>query len=126
MKYPNPFNRKCLIFGVAMLVFMLLASVASAGWLGERFEDLAIGKGLGLVIGGVFTVLGILGYKVVVWRKTALELKDVIVAVYDSTRPNSPGGAKITGDELDNKILPEVGQFGRAMLEGFVAIRSRK
>ena len=101
-------------FVLALAGVLLIATAAYAGvW--DRFTDIAFDKLFGVVITGVFALLSMfLGSKVLKYRQIATEGKDFGVWVYEATRENSPGGAKITGAELDVG-LKEFGELSVAI-----------
>jgi len=102
-----------LVVGLALITSV---NIAYAGiW--NKFTDVAMDKVLEVVLSGAFFLLTyFLGRKVNKWRKVANEGKDFALWVYKSTRKDSPGGAKITGKELDEG-LKEFGELGVAILE---------
>jgi len=112
---PNLFN---LI--LVLIVVFLFAGIAEAGIFG-KFQNVAIDKIIGAGITGLFFILAaIFGTKVLKYKKAVKEGKDFAMWVYDSTRPDSPGGAKITGDEVE-KGIKEAGEFGLAVMGAIAA-----
>ncbi len=104
-------------------MFLFVGSAHAGIW--DKFKDVAIDKVAGAVISGVFFLLSLfLGARVFKWKKIATEGKDVTVAIYTSTREDSPGGPSITGIEVD-RIIAEAGEFGVAVVEA-VGLRERK
>ena len=113
--FPNPFN---VLIVLAVLALLFIAGTAHAG-IFDRFQNVAIDKLISAGIAGIFFVLSaFLGAKILKYKKLTSKGKDFILWVYESTRPDSPGGAKITGDEID-KGLPIAGELGAAALEAF-------
>lgn len=97
---------------MAVIAVTLIATVTHAGIFGKITKILSVEKILGLAVSGTFGLLGLKfgASKVIKWRKLTTEGVDVDVAIYKSTKPSSPGGAQITGEEID-KILKEGGEF---------------
>jgi len=98
----------------AFLVFLILLAIPVVAYAGvfSKFTDMALENITGYVIAGVFFILSaILGSYVSRYKKMAQELKDVIFAVSRSMDEDSPGGKKLTEDEV-KKILKEIGEFG--------------
>jgi len=104
---------KLLLLLAAMLV---LGAVAAHAGVKDWFTGIAIGKTSGIIIGGLFTVLSVFGVNAMKWKKATLEGKEFAVWVYKATRKDSPGGAKITGKEIEVG-LKEAGDFGLAIFE---------
>ena len=107
-----------------LLILMLIATDAYAGiW--DRFKDVAISSVTGYVITGVFFLLStVLGATVLKWKRLMTSLSKVLLEVYASTRPDSPGGAQITGKEVD-AIVAKLGTFGIAGVEAWAAVKSK-
>lgn len=109
-------KRFAILFLLAVLTVAVFAAPVYAGVWGW-FTNIAFDKLFGAVIAGIFALLSMfLGTKILKWRKVATEGKDFGIWLYNSTRESSPGGAKITGDELDDG-LKEAGEFGVAIIE---------
>ena len=101
---------------IITMLIMLISTAAFAGiW--SSIKDVTSDKVIELVIAGVFflasTFFG--GVKIMKWRKSVSEIKDIFVVIYKSIQPDSPGGDKITKEEFEN-ILAESGQAGAAIL----------
>ena len=108
--FPNPFN-----IILVLIVIFLFASIAEAG-IFDRFQNVAIGKIIDAGIAALFFILAaVFGAKILKYKKVVKEGKDFAMWVYDSTRPDSPGGAQITGDEIE-KGIKEAGEFGIAVM----------
>jgi len=105
---------KMLLLLAAMLV---LGAVAAHAGVKDWFTGIAIGKTSGIIISGIFTILSVFGLnKATKWRKAAMEGREFGVWLFKATRADSPGGAKITGEEIDVG-LKEAGEFGLAIFE---------
>lgn len=107
--------KRIMTIMICVLVLLMGASVAEAG-IGDMFTKITIAKVAGTILSGIFFILAIIfGREINRWRKVATKGKDFGVWLYESTRKDSPGGALITGEELD-KGLKEAGEFGVAIL----------
>lgn len=108
-------KRITVFFLLAVFAVVFIATPAYAGVWGW-FTNIAFDKLASAVIAGIFALLSMfLGTKVMKLHKVATEGKDFGIWLYNSTRESSPGGAKITGDELE-KGLKEFGEFGVAII----------
>ncbi|HDY90274.1 MAG TPA: hypothetical protein ENH82_19410 [bacterium] len=99
---------------ITIILIVAFAGIAHAGvW--DKFVDVSINKIAGGAMAGIFFVLSALfGLKVKKWRKVATEGTEFAVWAYQATRPDSPGGASITGDELDDG-MKNLGELGIAV-----------
>ena len=104
-------KRNANIIILLMLVFTLLfSSVAFAGITG-LVKGLAVSKLVGAAVAGVFGIFGLLGYKVVQYKRLVKEGVDCITWFYSATRANSEHGRAISAKELDEG-LKQFGEFG--------------
>ncbi len=102
------------LFTLFIMLFVFSGLAYAGIW--DKFTDIAVDKIATVVVSGIFVLLSaFLGKKVLKYKAMANEAMDFMKWLYDSTRPGSPGGAKITGKELEDG-LKEAGEFGVAVL----------
>jgi len=107
--------RRYNFISTLFMALFVSAAYAHAG-VGDWFTGIALGKVLGIVITGLFTLASVFGLGVAKYKRAALEGKNFRLWIVKSTRKDSPGGASITGDELDDG-LEKFGKLGIALLE---------
>ena len=106
----------CIILLIILAAVLVIPVEAYAG-IGDWLEEKAVVNSLGWIISGVFFLLSLfLGTSVLRFKRSAHEFKDICVEIYRSRKPDSEGGTKITGNELD-RIMKEAGEFGNAIIE---------
>jgi hypothetical protein len=107
-------KRIYLLFVLLMVIF---ATVAQASIFGRIFDG-GIEAAVALAVSGIFFILGLFIKKAMNWRAASVEGTQVVMAIYRSTRPNSPGGVKLTQEEIE-KIILETKQFGAAFSKAY-------
>ena len=104
--------KRITIFAILFtLTFILFAGSAHAGIL-DKFQSISISMVVSGLLAGLFFILTLIfGSKVARYRKAADEAKDVAMWLVMALSEKSPGGKKITNDELKDG-LKELGEFG--------------
>lgn len=109
--------KRTILVLLAIIIVMTFVAPVFAGSFLDNLQAGVADKALGAIITAIFFVVSsVFGVKKILrFRKTALEAKDVLVEIYKATRDDSPGGSSITGKEFD-KILNATGELGTAAI----------
>lgn len=110
------------VFALVLFVSFSLVSCAFAfsfSGIADKVFEGGIETLVSIVVAGIMTVAGTLfGKKIKAWRATADEGVDVVMALYKGMKPSSPGGKKLTDEEI-RTIIIETEHFGAAFAKAW-------
>ena len=86
---------------ILLLIVLLIPVFAYAG-----IGDIIKAQIWSVVVGGIVGALGMLGAGWAIWGRALKELSEFIVAIINALQKDSPGGARVTKEEM-TKIVSE-------------------